>query len=102
MDEREAGGDQSEDSGAYQENGPRSEQRSEVHDQRSNEHESDVERTANPGALIEPETDISFEIGQTKREQSSGQCHDSCAENHSNDSQHRAMRQVHRQHGGEG
>src|SRR5262249_40217006 len=68
VDEWKRQRDQRECGGTRKENRTRSKQGAEVDGQRSNEHEGDVESTSDPGALVEAESDSSFEIRQTKRE----------------------------------
>jgi hypothetical protein len=95
--ERKARRDDGEHSAADQEDGPRAEQRAEVHGQRSDEHRRAVERGADPRALVDADADVAPEIGEAQRQQTRGQRRHSRAHVDDEDAEHRAVRQIGRQ-----
>src|SRR5262252_6033003 len=77
-----------------EQNLPRPYQSAQIYGKRADEHQSDVEGAADPGAVVVTNPDIALEIGQTKRQHAAGERDNSCAHDYAENPEQRTLRQL--------
>ena len=68
VDERKKGADHREDRGRNHENPSWPDQRAEIDGEGADEHQGDIVGAADPRAVVETDSDVAFEIGETERQ----------------------------------
>src|SRR4029077_2339288 len=94
VNERKVERDQSENRSGAQENAPGSEERAQIHSEDGNEHQADVEGGAEPGAVVKTDSYVALQVGEAQRKEAAGQCDYAGAQNHTQDSGNRRVREI--------
>src|ERR1700691_5681731 len=92
MDEWERKRSYGEKSCGKQQHAPRAQQPSKVDGERADKHERCIEGTVEPGAIVEANANVAFQIGKAETEHAAGKGDESCAGDDSQDTEKRARR----------